>query len=55
VLALAKESINAADNLSLKDGLQFEKKTFYSTFALKDRLEGMTAFTEKRKPTWKNE
>ena len=55
VVALAKESINAAENLSLKDGLQFEKKVFYSTFALKDRSEGMNAFVEKRKPTWKNE
>ena len=54
-MALAKETVNAAENLSLKDGLQFEKKVFYSTFGLKDRSEGMTAFVEKRKPMWKNE
>lgn len=55
MIALAKESVNAAENLTLKDGLQFEKKAFYASFATKDRFEGMSAFVEKRKPEWKNE
>jgi enoyl-CoA hydratase/carnithine racemase len=54
VIALAKETINAADNLSLIDGLRFEKKTFYSTFGTVDRREGMTAFVSKRDPQWQD-
>ena len=36
----------------MTDGLRFEKKAFYSTFATEDRREGMTAFVEKRNPVW---
>ena len=38
----------------LKEGLRAERSLFYSTFALEDHVEGMTAFSEKRKPEWKN-
>ncbi|KAL4470714.1 hypothetical protein ABPG72_016719 [Tetrahymena utriculariae] len=55
IVAMAKEAVNQAHNLPLKDGLQYEKRLFYSTFATHDRKEGMTAFTEKKKPQWKNE
>ena len=36
-------------------GLATEKRLFHATFATSDRLEGMTAFVEKRKPEWKDE
>lgn len=52
--ALAKEAVNAADELSLERGLVFEKRLFHSTFATEDRKEGMTAFAEKRKPNFKD-
>ncbi|EAR87285.1 enoyl-CoA hydratase/isomerase (macronuclear) [Tetrahymena thermophila SB210] len=55
IVAMAKEAVNQAHNLPLKDGLQYEKRLFHSTFATQDRKEGMTAFAEKRKPQWKNE
>lgn len=47
---LAKESVNKAFETSLDEGLQFERKNFYLTFASEDQKEGMAAFIEKRKP-----
>ncbi len=40
----------AAYEMSLKEGLHFERRLFQSTFALKDQKEGMKAFVEKREP-----
>jgi len=48
----AKESVKAADELSLSQGIQLEKRIFHSLFATPDQKEGMTAFVEKRKPRW---
>ncbi|XP_052259346.1 enoyl-CoA hydratase, mitochondrial-like [Dreissena polymorpha] len=50
--AMCKEAVNAAYELSLQEGLHFEKRIFHATFATADRKEGMTAFSEKRKPTF---
>ena len=49
-VALAKESVNKSFEMSLKDGLDFERRNFYLTFSSKDQKEGMKAFLEKRKP-----
>jgi len=54
IVALCKESVNYAYESSLSQGLQYEKKLFYGTFATDDRKEGMTAFIEKRKPDFTN-
>jgi len=51
---ICKESTNAAYELTLKEGMRFEKRMFQATFATQDRKEGMTAFVEKRKPNWKD-
>lgn len=51
-IKLAKESVNAAFNTSLDEGLVFERKNFYLTFASSDQKEGMAAFVEKREPTF---
>lgn len=49
-----KETINAAYETTLAQGLQFERREFHATFALQDQKEGMRAFVEKRKPDFKN-
>jgi len=54
IVALCKESVNAAYETTLHQGLHFEKRTFHATFATDDRKEGMTAFVEKRAPTFTN-
>jgi enoyl-CoA hydratase len=51
---MVKEAVNAAYETFLSEGLRFERRTFQSTFATEDRREGMAAFSEKRKPQFKN-
>lgn len=48
-----KELVNAALEMSLSQGIKFERRLFYSLFALEDRQEGMAAFVEKRQPVFK--
>ena len=51
---LAKQAVNVSYETTLEEGIRSERALFYSTFALDDHVEGMEAFSEKRKPTWKN-
>lgn len=48
IVAMAKEAVNRAYELTLQEGLHFERRTFHATFATQDRAEGMAAFIEKR-------
>ncbi|KAN0050699.1 hypothetical protein ACTA71_003844 [Dictyostelium dimigraforme] len=54
VIKLAKETVNHAQESNLTEGLHIERRVFHSTFALKDRQEGMDSFANKRKPNWTN-
>ncbi|MFH1805907.1 MAG: enoyl-CoA hydratase [Pseudomonadota bacterium] len=54
VVMKAKESVSKAYEMTLTEGLMFERREFHSTFALEDRAEGMKAFSEKRKPEFKH-
>ncbi|PWY98925.1 putative enoyl-CoA hydratase precursor, mitochondrial [Testicularia cyperi] len=51
----AKEGVNASFELSLQEGTRFERRLFQSLFATKDQKEGMAAFAEKRKASFKHE
>ncbi|MBM3502320.1 MAG: enoyl-CoA hydratase [Alphaproteobacteria bacterium] len=51
---MAKETVNRAYETTLAEGVHFERRMFYATFALSDQKEGMAAFAEKRKPRFKN-
>ncbi|MEQ1889118.1 MAG: enoyl-CoA hydratase [Alphaproteobacteria bacterium] len=48
IAMMAKESINRAYEVSLSEGVRFERRLFHSQFATKDQSEGMAAFIEKR-------
>lgn len=50
---LAKEAVNRAFETHLDEGLAFERKNFYLTFASEDQKEGMKAFVDKRKADFK--
>jgi enoyl-CoA hydratase len=49
-----KEAVNRSYEVSLSEGLRFERRVFHSMFALEDQKEGMSAFSEKRKPSFNN-
>jgi enoyl-CoA hydratase len=53
-LIMAKDAINASYETTLSQGIVFERRLFRSSFALKDRKEGMQAFIDKRKAVFKN-
>jgi enoyl-CoA hydratase len=54
VAVMVREAVDAAYETSLSEGLRFERRAFQATFAIEDRKEGMAAFSEKRKPIFKN-
>jgi enoyl-CoA hydratase len=51
---LAKESVNRAFEVSLAEGVRFERRVFHSLFATQDQKEGMAAFIAKRPPKFQN-
>jgi enoyl-CoA hydratase len=54
VIQVAKECVNRSYESTLSEGLLYELRVFHSTWGLEDRKEGMSAFAEKRKPSWKH-
>ena len=51
---VAKEAVNRAFELSLAEGLLFERRVFHALFATEDQKEGMAAFVEKRPAQFKH-
>ena len=54
VAMITKEAVNRAYETTLAEGVRFERRLFHSLFALDDQKEGMAAFIEKRKPSFKH-
>jgi len=52
-LAMGKEAVNMGMQADLRTGLSIEARCFCMCFGSQDRVEGMTAFLEKRKPVFK--
>jgi len=51
---MAKECIMAADEMTLGEGLKFERRNFHALFATNDQKEGMNAFLSKKSPNFTN-
>ena len=49
-----KEAVNRSFEVSLEEGLLFERRLFHSMFATEDQKEGMAAFVEKRTPQFRD-
>ncbi|MGH7362698.1 MAG: enoyl-CoA hydratase-related protein [Candidatus Methylomirabilales bacterium] len=54
VLGLAKAAIEEGTATDLMSGLAIEAKAFGLTFSTEDKREGVAAFLEKRKPTFRH-
>ena len=50
-----KEMVNAAFEMGLAQGINFERRLFHGLFGTEDQKEGMTAFVEKRPGEWKGQ
>jgi enoyl-CoA hydratase/carnithine racemase len=50
---LAKQAVQAADESALAAGLETERRLYELAMATEDRIEGMAAFVEKRRPDFR--
>ena len=49
-----KEAVNRSYEMTLREGLLFERRLFHALFATEDQGEGMAAFLEKREPQFRD-
>lgn len=54
IAMMTKETINTSFEMTLSQGIHFERRLFQSMFTTDDQKEGMTAFVEKRAAHFKN-
>ena len=54
IVMMTKETVNRAYETTLAEGIRFERRLFHAMFATEDQKEGMAAFSEKRKPQFKD-
>jgi len=54
IVMMTKETVNRAYETTLSEGVRFERRVFHGMFATEDQKEGMAAFSEKRKPVFKD-
>lgn len=51
-IRLAKRAIDGGLEVDMTSGLELEEECYEQTLLSKDRLEGLAAFNEKRKPNY---
>lgn len=49
-----KEAVDRSYEVTLAEGIRFERRLFHSLFATEDQKEGMAAFLEKREPQFRD-
>lgn len=54
IAMMVKESVERAFEVSLSEGIRFERRVFHAAFATEDQKEGMAAFVAKREPQFKH-
>ncbi|MNH30086.1 putative enoyl-CoA hydratase echA8 [compost metagenome] len=54
VSMMVKESVNRAFEVTLSEGVRFERRVFHAAFATQDQKEGMSAFIAKRDAQFKD-
>jgi enoyl-CoA hydratase/carnithine racemase len=54
-VGLAKTAVREGLEATLEEGLAIERREYEKTLGTKDRLEGLAAFAEKRKPVYRGE
>ncbi len=54
ITMICKESVNRAYETTLAEGVRFERRMFNATFSTEDKMEGMSAFAEKRSAVFKH-
>ena len=54
VSMMVKESVNRAFEVTLSEGVRFERRVFHAAFASEDQKEGMAAFIAKREAQFKD-
>jgi enoyl-CoA hydratase len=54
IAMMTKEAVNRAYETTLAEGIRFERRVFHAMFATEDQKEGMAAFSDKRKPAFRN-
>ena len=54
IAMMVKECVNRAFEISLAEGVRFERRVFHAAFASEDQKEGMAAFVAKRAPQFKH-
>ncbi|AWY39325.1 enoyl-CoA hydratase [Pseudomonas putida] len=54
IAMMVKETVNRAFEVSLSEGVRFERRVFHAAFATQDQKEGMAAFIAKREAEFSN-
>lgn len=54
-IRIAKDCVNKTYEMTLNEGLEYERRSFHFLFSTDDQTEGMDAFVNKRPAQWKGQ